>query len=133
MGIYYYALNEFARINYDGAEKHLIHLMSHLLKFEYQPERQGVSWINTIKEGFNVVNLNITNTNIKNKLYNNIDKIYIKAKKEAENETGHKITFPNYTPYNLDDILNKDYLENLLIKLSRDDKIKQTIIMGFNK
>lgn len=78
-------------------------MLSHLLKWQFQPERRGQSWNGTIRrERINFINrenesrgLQITSDELK--------VIYVHARRDAARETGlSPHAFPTACPYSVD-------------------------------
>ncbi|MCX7068341.1 MAG: DUF29 domain-containing protein [Methylococcales bacterium] len=97
-------------------KRELVHrltlLLGHLLKWVYQPERRGNSWIATIEEQrLEVSDLIQDNPSLKYQLEQQFEKAYTKAILFAVKETNlSKSTFPNESPFTLKQTLNRDYL-----------------------
>jgi hypothetical protein len=87
-------------------------LLAHLLKWQYQPERQGNSWRSTIRVQRNRVNRALSLTpSLKAKL-SDADwwgDIWDDAFSKAAEETGLG-GFPRTCPWTLDEILAEDWL-----------------------
>lgn len=87
-------------------------LMSHLLKWYNQPERQGGSWQRTIKEQRKALGLHLKQVpSLKPKLYDPdwLGMVWSDAVALAINETGID-TFPESCPWSIDEILSQDWL-----------------------
>ncbi len=97
-------------------KRELVHrltlLLGHLLKWVYQPERRGNSWIATIEEQrLEISDLIQDNPSLKYQLEQQFEKAYTKAILFAVKETNlSKSTFPNESPFTLKQTLNRDYL-----------------------
>ena len=97
-------------------KRELVHrltlLLGHLLKWVYQPERRGNSWIATIEEQrLEVSDLIQDNPSLQYHLEQQFEKAYTKAILFAVKETNlSKSTFPNESPFTLKQTLNRDYL-----------------------
>lgn len=89
----------------------LIVLLMHLLKWMFQKENRSNSWKSTIIEQRRELNLAFEDSkNLKNHAEKNFDKAYEKAREDASSETNLPIdTFPKEPPFNIDQIINKDY------------------------
>jgi hypothetical protein len=87
-------------------------LVMHLLKWHYQPERQGTSWIQTIDHQRDEIEaLLLDSPSLRARLSAALDHIYPKAVRTASQETGLPVaTFPKNCPYLLDDILDTAFL-----------------------
>ena len=89
-------------------------LMAHLLKWQFQPERQSVSWERTIKEQRKALGFHIKQVpSLKPKLDNPewLEAIWADAVTMAIKETGVG-RFPENCPWAVEDILAKDWLPN---------------------
>ena len=87
-------------------------LMAHLLKCQYQPERNGSSWQRTIKEQRKALNLHIKQVpSLKQKLNDPdwLEGVWSDAITLAIKETGIG-DFPDYCPWVMTDILSPDWL-----------------------
>lgn len=86
-------------------------IMTHLLKWQYQPERRGSSWDNTIKREREEVKIRLTDSpGLKGKLSEFFKKAYNTAKLKAEAETSlDKKTFPKECPYSFEEIMSDEF------------------------
>ena len=97
-------------------KRELIHrlalLLGHLLKWVYQPDRRGNSWLATIEEQrLEVIDLIEDNPSFQYQLDQQFQKAYIKAILFAIKETDlPKSTFPQDPPFTLEQVLEKNYL-----------------------
>jgi hypothetical protein len=87
-------------------------LVMHLLKWHYQPERQGTSWIRTIDHQRDEIEaLLLDSPSLRTTLAAALDQVYAKAVRTAAQETGlPAASFPTHCPYVLDDILDAAFL-----------------------
>lgn len=87
-------------------------LVMHLLKCQYQPERQGTSWVKTIDHQRDEIEaLLLDSPSLRGALTTSLAQIYPKAVRDACRETGLPCeTFPECCPYTLDDILDEGFL-----------------------
>ena len=87
-------------------------LIGHLLKWQFQPGRQGSSWLQTINEQrFSIDLLLKDNPSLRAELDERVSEIYPAARILAIEETGlHKKHFPIDCPYNAQQILSYDFL-----------------------
>jgi hypothetical protein len=87
-------------------------LLGHLLKWIYQPERRGNSWLATIEgQRLELVDLLEDNPSLKYQLDMQFEKAYIKAVLFAVKETNlPKSTFPKESPFTLAQVLDRNYL-----------------------
>jgi len=98
------------------SEKHeLINRLSlvitHLLKWQYQPARKTRSWDLTIKENRRrFKNILKDNPSLKSKLDEILDDAYYYAKLEAGKETSiDESTFPEVCPYSFEEITSDEF------------------------
>lgn len=97
------------RNDFRSMRSQLIRLMLHLLKWQYQPNRRGVSWKISIKDSrAEIEDLLEDSPSLKNKLLNEYQKCYQRAKEKAEDETG-LIDYPKDCLWDLDTILDNDF------------------------
>jgi hypothetical protein len=92
-------------------------LLMHLLKWQYQPERQGKLWEFTIQEQRSRIkdhfseNPSLTNPET---LELGLIKAYAYAVRKAVYETGFKVShFPKDCPYSLEQILDINFYPNV--------------------
>ncbi len=87
-------------------------LLTHLLKWQYQPEKRSRSWENTMKiQRFDIHELLDESPSLRYEIEQVIDSAYRKARIWAEEETGIDAQrFPDACPYALDELLNDQYL-----------------------
>lgn len=92
-------------------KSHLKVLLTHLLKWHYQPDRRGRSWTLTITEQRLESNdILEENPGLKPELPGLIMKSYRLAKLQAERETGlDKNVFPEFCPWTFEQIINDDF------------------------
>ena len=85
---------------------HLINILLHLLKWQYQPERRGNSWTESIDNGREQLDWLIKDSpSLRPKLPQFVDDIYPRARRKAAHETGLPLsTFPEQCPFTLDQI-----------------------------
>ena len=90
----------------------LIKLLSHLLKFAYQPENRSDSWIATILEQRRQLDLILEDSpSLKNYLNEVFPSCYVKARAEAAGEIGEAIaTLPEACPFDIANVLASDWL-----------------------
>ena len=86
-------------------------LISHLLKWKYQKERQGTSWKRTIKaQRLRIKDLLETSPSLKHEINLKVSFAYLDATVMAEKETGLDIdTFPEECPFTLEQCLNEEF------------------------
>lgn len=87
-------------------------LLMHLLKWKYQPEKRTPSWVNTIDEQREQLELMLKDSpSLKPYFREILLECYQKAVRAASNETNlSPQTFTVDCPFNLEQILNPDYL-----------------------
>jgi hypothetical protein len=87
-------------------------LLMHLLKYKYQPEKRTNSWCLTIYEHRDRIIQHLEESpSLKNFFQEKFLVCYQKARKKASIKTGLKIdTFPENCPFELESILDSDYL-----------------------
>ena len=86
-------------------------ILSHLLKWQFQPNLRGHSWIYTIREQRKRSKIHIRkNPSIKSKINEIVFDAYDIAISEAAKETGlNEDTFPIQCPYTLEQIMNDEF------------------------
>ena len=86
-------------------------ILSHLLKWQYQPARKTRSWDLTIKENRRrFKNILKDNPSLKSKLDEILDDAYYYAKLEAGKETSiDESTFPEVCPYSFEEITSDEF------------------------
>jgi hypothetical protein len=87
-------------------------LLMHLLKWDYQPERQTRSWKTSInKQRIGVDKVLDENPSLKHELEERFQKSYNYARRLAATETRLPLSnFPEQCPYSLQDALNPEFL-----------------------
>lgn len=104
--------------NIDSA---LVQLMMHMLKYIYQPSKQGPSWIQSIDKQ-RVELETVTRTAVLNNISDNLDKPFTKAKKKAAEITGVSIKkFPKeiYDDWTVENLRDPIWMEKFLHKYSQ--------------
>lgn len=96
----------------EALESHLTRLLMHLLKWQFQPEFRGNSWIGSIKESRKQISRLIRKyPSLKPYLEQIFEQCYQDAVEDAVDETSLSIgTFPLTCPYALDQIFDTDFL-----------------------
>lgn len=86
-------------------------LFSHLLKWQYQPERRSVSWVNTIRRSRDeIFDWEDDNKSFIPKRDDFIDKAYSRAKKNAASETQlPESLFPSQCPWDFETFMNDEF------------------------
>ncbi len=79
-------------------------VLLHLLKWRYQPERRGISWRLSIRNGrHQILNLLDESPSLKSEMDAFIAKEYPLARENAADETGFPLTtFPEQCPFSLE-------------------------------
>lgn len=86
-------------------------IMSHLLKWQYQPTMRGHSWVYSIKEQRKQSKIHLKdNPSLKSKLDEVLGDAYDLAISKAAKETALEETaFPQKCPYTFDEIMNDEF------------------------
>jgi len=86
-------------------------LFMHLLKWQYQPNRQGKSWVATIKiQRFEIKNHLAENPSLNSSLDGFIEKAWKAALLKAEYETGlNSSAFPQECPWTFEQAMDDDF------------------------
>ena len=90
----------------------LQNLLSHLLKWAYEPSRRSKSWIATINQSRDrIEDLLEESPSLKSELTSAFAKspVYARAVRDATVDSEAKVRFPEHCPWTLDDILNPDF------------------------
>ena len=89
----------------------LIVLLAHMLKWQYQPERRGKSWRNTISyQRLDVVDHLADNPSLRAKLGQAVEDAYKRARLVAANETDLDAdAFPAACPWSFEHIIDADF------------------------
>ncbi len=97
----------------DATGSHMVIVMMHLLKWQYQPERRSNSWRDSIVNGrIQIEDLLDNNPSLKPHVQSLIEKGYAKAKRYASRETGLPlITFPEQCPFTMEQIIGDGWPE----------------------
>lgn len=90
----------------------LTKLVTHLLKWQYQPGRRSQSWINTIDEQRRQIEILLEDSPSLNRMLPEIlVRAYQYARKDAAKETGLSSNiFPVECPYTIEQILQEGFL-----------------------
>lgn len=93
-------------------ESYLIVLLTHLLKWEFQPQQTCGSWSGSIKNSRNrIAKLFKQQKSLKHRVDEFISDAYAEAKELASEETKIKAhLFPENCPYSTEQILDKNWL-----------------------
>ena len=94
-----------------GVVSQLSRLITHLLKWMYQPALRGNSWKNTIEAArIEIIDFFKDSPSLKNEVKNKFDVAYKKAIRIASNETGIEVKdFPQECPFTLEQCLNEEF------------------------
>lgn len=86
-------------------------LLMHLLKWQYEPNRRGSSWVNTIREQRRAIPRHIKdNPSLKSSLDALLQEAYSNAVEDAADETGLPIqTFPEICPWDYESFMDKEF------------------------
>ena len=90
---------------------HLMILIAHLLKWQYEADFRGKSWFSSIVEQrFQIHDQLEESPSLKPFLSQAVEKAYVKAVKLAVKETGFNIAvFPTSCPYTIEQLLDEDF------------------------
>lgn len=105
-------LEAMARKDRTELRSRLQNLLSHLLKWAYEPSHRGKSWISTINGSRDRIDdLLEESPSLKNELTLAFSKsrVYRRALRDAIVDSEGKVEFPEHCPWSLDDILNPDF------------------------
>jgi hypothetical protein len=99
------------RHEYDKLESALRVLLTHMLKWDHQPERRSRSWVNTIAEQRDRVELQLDeNPSLKSRLDEAVRRGYRTARRSASTEADLPLeAFPETCPYDWDAIVNRPF------------------------
>jgi hypothetical protein len=91
-------------------------LMSHLLKWHYQPQRRSDSWQVTITDARRLLADDLEDsTNLARELPSLADWAYPRARREAAKDIGLPLaTFPEACPWSLERVLDEDFLPDAM-------------------
>lgn len=96
-----------------AVRSHLVILLQHLLKWQFQPERRSSSWQNSIDNARDeLAELLADNPSLSGSfLLESLPEVYSKARKKASDETTIYLeNFPEECPYSLSEILHPEFL-----------------------
>jgi hypothetical protein len=95
-----------------GINSHLRILLTHLLKWEFQPKYRGGSWLGSIRNARVAIDDLIEESpSLALKPNEFLDKNYAQSRKAASDETGLSLnTFPVQCPYTMLQIRDEDWL-----------------------
>ena len=92
--------------------KRLIRLISHLLKWKYQPGRRGNSWRRTIRDQRREIDdVVAASPSLRRRPAEWLEGCYDAARLAASDETGIDFTlFPEACPFTIEEVLDSDFL-----------------------
>ncbi len=95
-----------------GIYSHLLNLVMHLLKWDYQKNIQSHSWrVSIVNARLAIIRLQKQNPSLINAPANDLSDAYQDAVKLAALETGLNLdAFPKQCPYAIEQVLNEDWL-----------------------
>ena len=95
-----------------GVVSQLIRLLTHLLKWEYQPEKRTDSWLDSIADARLQIELTLQDSpSLQTYPAEQLISSYAKARRTAARQTGLALSiFPDACPFALDNILSEDWL-----------------------
>lgn len=99
-------IDDMGRSQKNALQSYLFNVIMHLLKWQYQPERRGTSWRQSIDNGRNSIErLLENNPSLVGQLPTLIEAEYPRSHRQAHRETGLPLTtFPDQCPFTLDQI-----------------------------
>ena len=105
-----------AKSNEGQVKNYFINLVLHMLKWEYQSNRQGSSWLNSIENSSQQLRILLdTGNTLYNYYLKNYNKWYIRALNKAVTQTGmNKNAFPQEFPYDVDNFWKDENIEQFL-------------------
>jgi hypothetical protein len=100
-----------AKTEYRVLESALRVLLTHMLKWDHQPERRSRSWENTIAEHRNRVRDQLAdNPSLRSRQDEAVQRAYRDARLRASSETGMDVErFPEVCPYDWDAIMEREF------------------------
>ena len=103
----------------------LIILLTHLLKWQYQSSKRSISWFTTIaNQRDDLQDLLNEKPSLKQYIPDILPKAYRNARREASAETGLVLsTFSEICPYDVQEILNPEFLCNTTDDFERAIKV----------
>ncbi len=104
-------LEDMGKSNIRELESRFVILIAHLLKWQFQPDKQGSSWRGSISEQrIQILRLLKKTPSLKRELNNAINDSYSDALFLASDETGFsETTFPQNCPYSIEQLLDKTF------------------------
>jgi hypothetical protein len=104
-------IESLGREQFNKLESALRVLMMHMLKWDYQPQRRGRSWMLSIRgQRLDLDDVLTDNPGLKPRIPEATERAYRKARIEAAKETGlDEDTFPQACPYTWNDIVAREF------------------------
>jgi hypothetical protein len=104
-------LSDMAKRDRREVHSRLVVLLTHLLKWEYQPDRRSQSWQGTVLTQRRDLGLLLDSGTLRRHAAAVLADTYQAAREQAAVETGLPVeTFPAECPYTVDDLLRQDPL-----------------------
>jgi len=105
-------LADMAKRDRREVESRLTLLMTHLLKWQFQPRKRTGSWRSTIRAQSQELRRDLAGGVLRNHAETMLPELYVDAVERASDETGlPKKRFPGECPYSLDQLLAAAALE----------------------
>lgn len=107
-------LEDMGRSEARALQSHLLVLLTHLLKWQYQSERRSSGWRGSIFNARRAIDRLLKESpSLRRRIPELVASIYVDATFNAANETGlSEARFPASCPYTFEDLLNADYWPN---------------------
>ncbi|MBV8885923.1 MAG: DUF29 domain-containing protein [Chroococcidiopsidaceae cyanobacterium CP_BM_RX_35] len=105
-------LEDMGRSQKQALQSNLIILLLHLLKCKYQPQKRTASWLSSIAEHRDRIDIALADSpSLRSSIQEVFDKCYAKARKRAAIETELPLDiFPEQSPFIPEQTLDFDYL-----------------------
>ncbi|AFZ37506.1 protein of unknown function DUF29 [Stanieria cyanosphaera PCC 7437] len=105
-------IEDMGRNEQRAIESNLVVVLLHLLKYKYQPVKRSNSWKASIREHRRRLRKAFSaSPSLKRYFKEVFDECYQDSREQAADETGLPLdTFPTFSPFTPDQILNPDYL-----------------------
>lgn len=102
-------LSDMAKRDRRAVYNRLVTLMCHLLKWEFQPDKQTGSWRGTIREQRRKLRLLLDSKTLRNHASDILLEAYAEAREQAADETQLKVTkFPKECAWGIDELLRNE-------------------------